>query len=106
MEDVLSKEEFRTLAETAEIALTPEETEQLCLEMNRQMAVIRLLETIPLEEDLPPVIHGNPYPEVIRAGLREDTPAPFPGSASIIANAPRSREGYIVSPDVPHQTLE
>ena len=106
MDDVISKELFDELDKTAMIGLSPEERESLRAEMNRQMAVIRLLETIPLDENIRPVIHGNPYPEDIRAGLREDVPVPFEDAAAIIAGAPRSREGYIVSPDVPHQILE
>ena len=106
MEEVISKEAFASLAETAEIGLSPEEAENLRFEMNRQMAVIRLLKTIPLEEELSPVIHGNPYPEAVRAGLREDIPVPFTDSFAIVCNAPRSKDRYIVSPDVPHRKLE
>jgi Asp-tRNA(Asn)/Glu-tRNA(Gln) amidotransferase C subunit len=63
------------------------------------------LESIPLEDDLPPVIHGNPYPREIQAPLREDIRTPFENSQGIIDQAPHSQDGYFVSPDVPHQKL-
>lgn len=105
MEEVITKEMFEEFTQVAEVELTPEEAESIRAKMNEQMNVIRELEAIPLEEGVPPVIHGNPYPEIIRAELREDVPIPFENPADIIAQAPRSQDGYIISPDVPHQKL-
>ena len=85
--------------------MDPEEAESLRFEMNRQMDVIRQLEAIPLEEKVRPVIHGNPYPQEIRCELRDDIMKPFANSDAIIGEAPLSRDGYIVSPDVAHQKI-
>ena len=104
-ESVITKEAFSALARTAAIELSEEEAEQLRAEMNRQMGIIRQLETIPLDEELAPVIHGNPYPAEIRCELRADEVIPFHNAAEIPTQAPRSKDGYFVSPDVPHQRI-
>lgn len=105
MQEVISKEIFDELVRTGRIGLEPEEAETLRREMNRQMDVIRQLEAIPLEEKVQPVIHGNPYPEAICCGLREDIINPFVNASAIICEAPLSIDGYIVSPDVAHQKI-
>lgn len=105
MDEIITKELFDELAATGGILFQPEEAEALRKEMNRQMAVIRQLDHIPLDGSLPPVIHGNPYPQEIRCGLREDEWVRFDNASGIIAEVPCSREGYIVSPDVPHQKI-
>ena len=105
MDEVIGKELFDELARTGGLSLSAEESRDLRDEMNRQMEIIRRLEAIPLDAHLKPVIHGNPYPQDIRCGLREDDQIPFPDPADIIGQAPLSREGYIVSPDVPHQKI-
>ncbi len=105
MREEISKKLFNELVLTGRIGLDPEEAESLRHEMNQQMNVIRQLESIPLEETVPPVIHGNPYPKAIRCELREDVVKPFPDAAAIISAAPLSRDGFIVSPDVAHQKI-
>ena len=105
MQEVISKEIFNELVRTGRIGMDPEEAETLRFEMNRQMDVIRQLEAIPLEEVVKPVVHGNPYPKEIRCELREDIVKPFDDASVIIAAAPLSRDGYIVSPDVAHQRI-
>ncbi len=105
MEEVISKKTFAQLAAVGGIELTAGEAEDLRGEMNRQMRVIRQLEAIPLEEHITPVIHGNPYPEAVRCGLREDIPRPFGNSDGIIAQAPSVRDRCFVSPDVQHQRI-
>lgn len=105
MDEVISREIFDELVLTGRIWLNTEEAETIRAEMNRQMKVIRQLEAIPLDESLAPVIHGNPYPASVRCGLREDEPHPFENAAAIIAQAPRSKDGYIISPDVQHQKI-
>ena len=104
-ESVITKETFTALAQTAAIELSEKEAEQLRAEINRQMSIIRQLETIPLDEELSPVIHGNPYPEEIRCKLRSDDIIPFQQPSEILEQAPRSKDGYFVSPDVPHQRI-
>ncbi len=106
MTEAVSREMFASLTRTAAMNLTPDEAERLRAEMNRQMAVIRRLEAIPLEDDLTPAVHGNPYPESIRAGLREDVPRDFENRDAILEAVPRVRDGYIVSPDLSHRKLD
>ena len=105
MKEMIDQELFDELAQTGEIGMTPGEAEEIRRKLNRQMDVIRQLESIPLDEMLSPVIHGNPYPPDVRCGLRADVPAPFENAAEIIAQAPRRQDGYIVSPDVEHQRI-
>lgn len=105
MEEVITKTMFEDLVQTAMIELSPEEKEEIRAELNEQMKIIRELETIPLEGDLKPVVHGNPFPPEIRGELREDIVVPFDNVAGIMAQAPRTKDGYVVSPDVPHQKL-
>ena len=106
MAEAVSRNLFQELAKTGALDLTPGEAELLRAELNEQLEVVRQLESIPLDETLPPVIHGNPYPPEIRCELREDEWKPFARPAEITAQAPLSREGYIVSPDVVHIKLE
>jgi len=105
MDEVIGKKVFDELARTGGISLTPEESEDLRSEMNRQMNIIRQLEAIPLDDRLSPVVRGNPYPLNVRCGLRKDEWAPFADPSDIVNQAPVSRDGFIVSPDVPHQKI-
>ncbi len=105
MDEIIDKKTFAELAAAGGIELTAGEAEDLRCEMNRQMNVIRQLEAIPLDDEIRPVVQGNPYPADIRCALREDIPCPFDRSAEIIAQAPLSRDGFIISPDVPHQKI-
>lgn len=101
----VSRTLFHELAKIGALNLTPEESEMLRSELNEQLEVIGQLESIPLDQTLPPVVHGNPYPPEVRCGLREDEWKPFANFSEIIDQAPLSREGYIVSPDVAHIKL-
>ncbi|NMB94544.1 MAG: hypothetical protein GYA26_09995 [Flexilinea flocculi] len=103
--ETISVEMFNEFVQVAELELTPEESKSIREKMNEQLRVIHELESIPLDEQLAPVIHGNPYPRDIQAPLREDIWKPFENTQGIIDQAPRSQDGYIVSPDVPHQKL-
>lgn len=104
-EDKITKELFEELVNVAEIELSAEEAESIYAKMNDQLKVIHQLLAIPHEAEYDPVIHGNPYPVEIQAPLREDVWIPFEHPEDILAEAPRSQDGYIVSPDVPHQKL-
>lgn len=106
MTETITREMFASLKRTAAMELAPDEAERLRDEMNRQMEIIRRLETIPLDDSLTPAVHGNPYPEDIRAELREDTPISFGNAAGILEQAPRVKDGYIVSPDLQHRKLD
>ena len=103
--DAITKEMLDDFVHVAEVELSTEEFESILAKMNDQLAVIHELTAIPLEGNLPPVIHGNPFPEEIQAPLREDVWIPFEHPEDIISQAPRTQDGYIVSPDVPHQKL-
>ncbi len=105
MDEVIDKNNFAALAAAGGISLTADEAENLREEINRQMCVIRQLDVIPLEDHIRPVTHGNPYPEAVRCELREDINYSFENKGGIIAQAPVTRNGYIVSPDVPHQKI-
>ena len=104
MEEEISKEVFIALVQTGALDLSTGEAEDLRLEMNRQMRMIRGLDSIPLDE-MQPVIHGNPYPQGIRCDLRADEWQPFDNVRGILDGVPRIRENMIVSPDVPHQKI-
>ena len=104
-EDFIEKSLFAEIMQTAAIDLFPDESEILCEELNCQMEIIRQLEAIPLDENISPVVHGNPYPFDIRCGLRQDEWVPFADPNSIISQAPFSKDDFIVSPDVPHQRI-
>ena len=104
-DEAIGKSMFAELVQTAAIDLQGHEAEILRKELNSQMEIIRQLETIPLDENIAPVIHGNPYPAEIRCGLRADEWIPFDDPQSIISRAPFSQDGFIVSPDVPHQRI-
>ena len=103
--DAISKEMFDEFVNVAEVELTPEEADSILAIMNEQLKVIHELAAIPVEADLPPVVHGNPFPVEIQAPLREDIWIPFEHPEEIVKSAPRCRDGYIISPDVAHQTL-
>jgi aspartyl/glutamyl-tRNA(Asn/Gln) amidotransferase C subunit len=103
--DAISKEMLNEFIQVAEIKLTDEEKASILATMNDQLKVIHELAAIPVEPGMPPVIHGNPFPVEIQAPLREDVWIPFDHPEEIVNLAPRHRDGYIVSPDVPHQTL-
>ena len=97
---------FEELAKTGTLNIPPEEGEMLRVGLNEQLEVIGQLEAIPLDRDLPPVIHGNPYPPEVRCELREDEWMPFEHPSEIVAQVPLSRDGYIVSPDTVSEKLE
>ena len=104
-EDIIEKSLFAELVQTAAIDLLPNEEDVLREELNRQMEIIRQLVVIPMDENISPVIHGNPYPAEIRCELRQDEWLPFTDPQSISSQTPFSKDNFIVSPDVPHQRI-
>ena len=96
---------FQNLLQTAALKLSAEEAVLLRGELNNQVKIIQHLDSIPLPEEIKPVIHGNPYPPEIRCELREDIYIPFEKASEITAQAPLIQNGYIVSPDVPHRRI-
>ena len=105
MEDKITNEMFEEFTRVAEVELTPEESKKILAEMRAQLTVIGNLAAIPIDDDLRPVIHGNPYPFEIRPALREDVWVPFENPQAILDQVPRTEDGYIISPDVAHQKI-
>jgi len=102
----ISPELFAHLVRLAALELSPEEAEYLRRELNRQLDVIQELAAIPIPDDTPITSHGIPYPRAYRAPLREDQPHPFPHREEMLAQAPEvDEDGYVVVPDIPHETL-
>lgn len=101
----ITRELFDQFAQVGEVELTEAEAESILTKMNEQLTVIDQLSGIPLDPDTPAVVHGNPYPIEIQIPLREDVWTPFENVEGILAEAPRTQDGYIVAPDVPHQKL-
>ncbi len=106
MSEILDAQTFAHLVELAALELDPQQAEYLRRELNAQLSAIHELEAIPLDDDLPITSHGVPYTLQISAAPRADAWQPYPQPQEIIAQAPHSREGYVVVPDIPHTTLE
>jgi aspartyl/glutamyl-tRNA(Asn/Gln) amidotransferase C subunit len=103
---MIDRETFDHLVDLAALELDQSQAEYLLRELNNQLKAIRELAAIPLDESVPPSLHGVTYGGEISPEPRQDTWAPYPDPAEILAQAPEVREGYIVVPDIPHTTLE
>jgi aspartyl/glutamyl-tRNA(Asn/Gln) amidotransferase C subunit len=106
MSDSIDRETFDHLVGLAALELDQQQADYLLRELNSQLKAIRELAAIPLEDSVPASLHGIPYTSAGSSALREDIWIPEPNPAEIIAQAPETREGYIVVPDIPHTTLE
>jgi aspartyl-tRNA(Asn)/glutamyl-tRNA(Gln) amidotransferase subunit C len=102
----ITPEVFNHLVQLAALELDDHQAEYLRNELNKQLASIRELEAIQLEESLPAASHGVPYPPEHKPALREDEWEICPEARAITAQAPQFEEGYIIVPDIPHTTLE
>jgi aspartyl-tRNA(Asn)/glutamyl-tRNA(Gln) amidotransferase subunit C len=102
----ISKELFDYLVELAALELKADEAKYLHQELNKQLKVIEELASIPLEESTPLASHGVPYTSAIRPTLRRDEIASSGISPEILAETPETEAGYIVVPEIPHETLE
>jgi aspartyl/glutamyl-tRNA(Asn/Gln) amidotransferase C subunit len=105
MTDEITRDTFNHMVELAALELDEEEAEYLRRELNNQLKAVRELERIPLDEDTRLTYHGVPYTADISPEAREDRFEPFPNPEDIIAQAPRTEDGYIVVPDIPHEDL-
>jgi aspartyl-tRNA(Asn)/glutamyl-tRNA(Gln) amidotransferase subunit C len=101
----ITPELFGHLVELAAFELPGDQAEYLRAELNKQLESIHELEAIPLEEDVPITSHGVPYPPAISPVPEEDTVRPFAHPDQILAQSPRSQEGYFIVPDIPHTDL-
>ncbi|MEN4011711.1 MAG: aspartyl/glutamyl-tRNA amidotransferase subunit C [Chloroflexota bacterium] len=106
MSETLDAQTFAHLVELAALELDPQQAEYLRRELNAQLSAIHELEAIPLDDDLPITSHGVPYTAQISAPPRADEWQPHPQPQEILAQAPDSRDGYIIVPEIPHTTLE
>jgi aspartyl/glutamyl-tRNA(Asn/Gln) amidotransferase C subunit len=102
----ITPELFNHLVELAALELTPEESEYLRRELNRQLASIHTLAAIPIPDDVEPAARGVSYPAEIRPLAREDVHIPSENVQAILAQVPQLDEGYIVVPEIPREELE
>lgn len=102
----ITPEVFNHLVQLAALELDDSQAEYLRQELNKQLASIRELEAIKLEEGLPAASHGVPYPPEHKPALRGDEWETCPEAKAITAQAPQFEDGYIIVPDIPHTTLE
>ena|SRR3990172_8692801 len=102
----ISKELFDHLVELAALELKPEEAEYIHKELNRQLKVIEELAAIPIDESAPTASHGVSYGLDIRPPLRPDQVSPSGISKEILEQTPETEAGYIVVPEIPHESLE
>lgn len=103
---MITPELFDHLVELAALELSPPEAEYLRQQLNNQLKALQELVAIPLEESIPPALHGVSFPAEIRPPIREDEWLPSPQVEAILKQAPELDERYIVVPDIPHQDLE
>lgn len=97
---------FNHLVELAALELSQEEAEYLRQELNNQMKAIDELEAIPLGEEIPITSHGVPYTAQITPEGRSDEWIACPNPEEILAQAPETKDGYVIVPDIPHTDLE
>jgi len=97
---------FNHLVQLAALELDESQAEYLRQELNKQLASIRELEAIKLEDGIPAASHGVPYPPDHKPALREDAWEICPEAKAITTQAPQFEDGYIIVPDIPHTTLE
>ena len=106
MPEEITPEVFQHLVELAALELTPEESEYLRAQLNKQLQAVHQLQAIPLEEETPPASHGVPYPPESSPPPREDRWQPYPNVEALLSQVPETEDGYIVVPDIPHEALD
>jgi aspartyl/glutamyl-tRNA(Asn/Gln) amidotransferase C subunit len=105
-EQPITPDLFDHLVELAALELAEEEAEYLRRELNNQMKAIEELEAIPLGDETPITSHGVPYSPQITPEPRSDEWIACPNPDEIIAQAPETKNGYVIVPDIPHTELE
>jgi aspartyl/glutamyl-tRNA(Asn/Gln) amidotransferase C subunit len=105
MEEI-TPEIFEKLVELAALELDPAEAEYLRRELNNQLSAIHILEGIPLPDGVEPAARGVPYPAERRPAIREDVVEDCKERDAILEQAPEMEGGYIVTPEIPHESLE
>lgn len=102
----ITPELFNHLVELAALELAEDEAEYLRRELNNQMKAIEELEAIPLGDETPITSHGVPYSSKITPEARSDEWIACPNPEEIIAQAPETKDGYVIVPDIPHTELD
>lgn len=95
--DYITPEMFEKLVTLAALELDPTESEYLRTELNHQLAAVKELSEIALEDSVQPSLHGL---SCQGKPPREDVWMPFPDPQAIVALAPESEDGMIAVPDV------
>lgn len=103
---VITRELFDHLAGLASLELSQEEAEYLRQELNNQLKAIDELAAIPLGGEVNITTHGVPYTSQISPGARDDNWQACPNPEDILAQAPETRDGYVVVPDIQHTDLD
>lgn len=106
MSDAITPELFQHLVQLAALELAPEEAEYLRRQLNNQLKAIHELEAIPLGEETKTTSHGVPYTSEISPAIRPDEWDPYPNPVDILSQAPETKDGYFVVPDIAHTELE
>ena len=106
MTEEITPELFEHLVELAALELDPSQSSYLRQELNRQLKSIHELEAIPLDNTVPPALHGVPYPLSLSQAPRADEWQAYPYPEDILAQAPEVEDGYIIVPDIPHTQLD
>jgi len=106
MTEEITPEIFNRLAELSSLEVSPEEAEYLRQELNRQLASVRDLQAVPLDEETPMSLHGVSYSPEISPPLRADVPRSYPDPDKILAQVPELDGRYIVVPEIPHTDLD
>lgn len=105
-EELITPQLFTHLVRLAALALGGDEGAYLRRELNNQLGAIRELEAVSLDERVGVTAYGVPYTNESTPVLREDAWQPYENVAGIMRQAPRLEDGYIVVPDIPHESLE
>lgn len=106
MAETINREVFDHLVKLAALELDEQEAEYLRRELNSQLKAIDELAAITVDEGIEIGSHGVPFPAEISPIPREDKLSPFPNPEEIVAQAPKSKDGYFLVPDIPQEELD
>ena len=99
----ITREMFDKLVSLAALELDEEESEYLRTELNHQLAAVKELSEIPIDENIAPSLHGI---ECQGNPPRPDEWQPFPDPDAILGLAPETRGRYFVVPEIAQLSQE
>jgi aspartyl/glutamyl-tRNA(Asn/Gln) amidotransferase C subunit len=102
----ITRELFDHLVGLASLELSQEEAGYLRQELNNQLEAIDELVAIPLGGEIKITTHGVPYTSQISPDARDDQWQACPNPDDILAQAPETRDRYVVVPDILHTDLD